>query len=116
MSIEKRWRFRVEHILEAIEKIRRYTTGMTEETFAATPMAVDAVIRNFLVIGEATRHIPVEIQSKYPSIPWPLMQGMRNVLVHEYDAVKLDVVWRTVKEKLPPLVEPLRTLLQEEPE
>ncbi|MFQ5745562.1 MAG: DUF86 domain-containing protein [Acidobacteriota bacterium] len=95
MSIEKRWRFGIEHILEPIEKIQRYTEGMNEETFAANSMALGAVIRNFLVIGEATRQIPAEIRAKHQSIPWPLMQGMCNVLVHEYDAVKLEVVWRT---------------------
>jgi uncharacterized protein with HEPN domain len=55
----KKWRFRIEHILEAIGKIQQYTAGMTEEGFAASQMAVDAVIRNFLVIGEATRHSTV---------------------------------------------------------
>jgi uncharacterized protein with HEPN domain len=58
MSVKKKWGFRIEHVLEAIGKIQQYTAGMTEERFAANPMAVDAVIRNFLVIGEATRHAP----------------------------------------------------------
>jgi uncharacterized protein with HEPN domain len=115
MSAERKWTFRIEHILDAIAKIQRYTTGLTETSFVANSMAVDAVIRNFLVIGEATRHVPPDIQARYPEVPWALMQGMRNVLVHDYDAVKLDVVWRTVQEKLPPLVDPLRKILQENP-
>lgn len=76
-------------------------------------MAADAVIRNFQVIGEAARKIPVEVQSAHPEIPWALMQGMRHILVHDYDVVKLDVVWRTIQVELPPLVEPLRQMLQE---
>ncbi len=74
---------------------------------------MDAVIRNFQVIGEAARKVPDDVQQAHYEIPWSLMQGMRHVLVHDYDAVKLDVVWRTIQESLPPLVEPLKKLLEE---
>jgi len=61
MSVERKWAFRIEHILAAIIKIQRYTDGMTEESFAADERTVDAVIRNFQVIGEATRHVPRDV-------------------------------------------------------
>src|SRR5258708_5955156 len=63
MSAEQRWQLRIEHILEAIRKIKRYTAGLSEETFASQDMAVDAVIRNFQVIGEAARHVPDDVQA-----------------------------------------------------
>jgi uncharacterized protein with HEPN domain len=66
MSADKRWQVRIEHILEAIGKIERYTTGLTEAAFATQDMIVDAVIRNFQVIGEAVRHVPDEVQARYP--------------------------------------------------
>lgn len=113
MSVERKWAFRIEHILAAIAKIQRYTQGMTEESFAADERTVDAVIRNFQVIGEAARHVPQDVQTRYQEIPWSLMQGMRHVLVHDYDAVKLEVVWRTIQEKLPPLIAPLQNVLKE---
>ena len=84
MSTERRWQIRIEHILEAINKIERYTAGLSEEAFANQDMAVDAVIRNFQVIGEAARHIPDDVQARYPEVPWSLMQGMRHILVHDY--------------------------------
>ena len=115
MSAERPWRPRVEHILEAIGKIQRYTAGLTEAAFADNSLVVDAVIRNFQVIGEAARHIPAEVQARYPEVPWSLMQGMRHVLVHDYFAVKLDIVWRTIHQSLPPLVEPLQRVLTENP-
>lgn len=115
MSVDKRWQVRIEHILEAIGKIQRYAAGLTEATFANESMAVDAVIRNFQVIGEAARHVPEEVQRRYPGVPWSLMQGMRHILVHDYYAVKLDIVWRSIHESLPPLVEPLRNMLKENP-
>jgi uncharacterized protein with HEPN domain len=89
---------------------------MSEEAFAANRLVVDAVERNFTIIGEASRQIPVDVQRKHPEIPWAVMQGMRNILMHEYDAVKLDVIWRTIQSDLSPLVEPLQKLLQHEPE
>jgi uncharacterized protein with HEPN domain len=113
MSVEKKWAFRIEHILEAIAKIQRYTQGMTEESFSADERTVDAVIRNFQVIGEATRYVPKAVQTRYREIPWSLMQGMRHVLVHGYNVVKLDVVWRTIQESLPPLIKPLQNILNE---
>jgi uncharacterized protein with HEPN domain len=116
MSVRRKWHFRIEHILEAIAKIQRYTAGMSEEAFTADDLAVDAVERNFTIIGEAARQIPLDIQRKHPEIPWALMQGMRNILVHEYDAVKLEVVWRTIQQDLASLTEPLQRLVQEEPE
>jgi uncharacterized protein with HEPN domain len=115
MSADRRWQTRLEHILEATRKIERYTAGLSEEAFGGQEMAVDAVIRNFEVIGEAARHVPEHIQARYPEVPWSLMQGMRHILVHEYFSVKLDIVWRTVKQSLTPLVEPLQRIMKNNP-
>lgn len=114
MSI-RNWTFRIRHILEAIARILEYTGGMNEETFRNDQRTVDAVIRNFLVVGEAAGQVPVEVRSKYPQVPWVLMQGMRHVLVHNYDMVRLDIVWRSVQEDLPPLIAPLAQILSENP-
>jgi uncharacterized protein with HEPN domain len=111
VSLEREWVFRIKHILDAIEKIMRYTAAMTFEQFAADEKTVDAVIRNFLVIGEATRHVPDQVRTSAAVIPWKLMEGMRHILVHDYDAVRLDIVWQTVNEDLPPLIAPLRRLM-----
>jgi uncharacterized protein with HEPN domain len=115
MSVDKRWQLRIEHIIEAIGKIQQYATGLSEDSFAGQSMAVDAVIRNFQVIGEAARHVPDEERARYPEIPWSLMQGMRHILVHDYYAVKLDILWRTIQESLPPLLEPLQKILKDNP-
>lgn len=116
MSTGRRWKFRVEHILTAIEKIERYTAGMTEESFQASEITIDAVIRNFQIIGEAARNVPDEVQQAHPEVPWRLMQGMRHILVHAYDTVKLDIVWRTIQQDLPPLVEPLTRIVDSDAE
>jgi len=75
VSREREWVFRINHILDAIEKIQRYTSEMNFEQFAGDDRTVDAVIRNFLVIGEATGRVPAEVRSSCTEIPWKLMEG-----------------------------------------
>ena len=109
----RQWKLRIRHILDTIAKIRVYTADMSLETFSANNLVVDAVLRNFMVIGEATGHIPIHVTTAYPQIPWRLMQDMRNVVVHDYPNVSLQVVWETIQNDLPLLLEPLRHLLEE---
>ena len=109
------WHHRITDILEAIERIQHYTEGMDFETFQRDSKTSDAVIRNFIVIGEATRNMPEEITEQFPTIPWRLMGDMRNFAVHEYWGVELRTVWETIHQDLPPLILLLREILKEEP-
>jgi uncharacterized protein with HEPN domain len=95
-------KFRINDILESIEKICRYTDKMTFEAFSSDEKTVDAVIRNLEIIGEAAKHIPEEILKKYPNLPWPEMRGIRNVLIHEYFGVSLPILWETTQKKPSP--------------
>ncbi len=104
----------MEDILEAVRKVERYTDGMTLEEFRDDEMAVDAVVRNIGVIGEAARHVPGEVQENYPSVPWTEMRGMRNVVIHEYSSVSVPIVWQTAKRNLPPLIPMLEEILERE--
>ena len=112
---ERDWRVRIEDILEAIEAIVQYTTGLDLDGFAADRRTADAVIWNFALIGEAERHGPPEVEARYPAIPWARMRGMRNVLIHDYRNTNLTVVWETARDHLPPLVPLLREILEREP-
>lgn len=111
---ERDWRVRVEDILEAIDRINRYTEGMSEARFRENEMVQDALIRNFAVIGEAVRHVPEDIQESYPEVPWSRIKGIRNVLVHEYFGVDVGIVWDTIQEDLPELTEKLKQMLDNE--
>ncbi|MBW2075806.1 MAG: DUF86 domain-containing protein [Deltaproteobacteria bacterium] len=95
------WQFRIDDIIEAINKIERYTHGIDFESWQHDEKTVDAVIRNLEVIGEASSHLPVEIQEQYENVPWNMMKGIRNILAHEYFDIDLEIVWKTVKEDLP---------------
>jgi len=103
-SKPRKWKFRLTHILKAISSVESYSSGHSYESFRQDEKTVDAVILKLAVIGEAARHIPPEIQARYPEIPWRKMQGLRNIIVHEYDRINLEVIWNVVQQDLPPLV------------
>lgn len=105
------WNFRIQDILDAVTAVQTYTAGMTFEAFTLDRRTVDAVVRNFIVIGEAAIHIPDEICAHNPEIPWSDMRAMRNFVVHEYFGVSERVLWDTIHEDLPGIVKPLRRLL-----
>jgi len=74
-----------------------------------------AILRCVEIVGEAASRVPVDIQQRYPNIPWPQIIGMRNRLVHGYDIVDYDIVWSTVTQDLPPLIAQLETILSSSP-
>jgi uncharacterized protein with HEPN domain len=89
MSKEKRdYILFLEDILDALEKIENYTKNLSFAEFADNGMAVDAVIRNYEVIGEATKNIPEEIKEKYPEVEWKEATGFRDVLIHDYFGIE----------------------------
>ena len=110
------WRLRLRDILESISEIEQRTKGITFEQFARNQTTVKAVLYDFIIIGEATRNVSKEIQSRYPLIPWRLMGGMRNITTHEYFQVNLSRVWATIQEDLPILVPQLQEVLESEAE
>lgn len=96
----------LQHIVEAIDNIQKYTAGMDLEAFMADRKTCDAVIRNIEVIGEAcnnvARHHPA-FAAEHATIPWGFAYEMRNALSHGYFTVDNTIVWRTVQHDLPGL-------------
>lgn len=113
MSSYKDWRVRIEDILEAIDRIARYTRGMTEEEFRADDRSVDAVVCNLQIIGEAANRLPTQVQHGHPHIPWNRMAEMRHILIHEYHSVDAGLIWATALHDVPPLAQPLQIMLRE---
>ncbi len=107
----RNWLFRINDILDAVSAIETYVTGMTYENFIADRKTVDAVVRNLIIIGEATVHIPEEICTAHAEIPWKDMSAMRNFVVHEYFGVSDRILWDTVQIDLPPLVPVLKEIV-----
>ena len=77
-------------------------------------MAADAVIRNFEVIGEATKNLPGKIKGKYPYVEWKEAMGFRNVLIHDYFGIDLEAVWDTIRNNIPSFKENILKVLESE--
>ena len=104
------------HILEAIERIQHYVDDMDEVGFLNSKLVQDAVIRNLEVIGEASRNIETRFPgfaAAHPDLPLAFAYQMRNVVAHGYFKVDLEIVWRTIRNDLPPLHAQVRTVLAE---
>jgi uncharacterized protein with HEPN domain len=101
--MQRDYRTYLRDILEPIRKIERYIANQSYADFAKDELVQDAVVRNLEVIGEAAKRIPDETKSKVPEVEWKKMAGLRDVLIHAYFAVDLEIVWDIVKHKIPDL-------------
>lgn len=101
----------LEHILECIERILRYTAS-GQEAFYGAEMAQDAVERNFEIIGEAAKRLSAEIKQTQATIPWRRIAGFRDVLIHDYEDIDLDEVWTIIVRDLPPLKVAVEAMLK----
>jgi uncharacterized protein with HEPN domain len=86
-------------IVDAIEAIEAYSVPNYDE-FLADAKTQDAILYNLIIIGEAANQISDEFQEQHPAIPWSSMIGTRNIIVHGYDQVKLQIVWRILERDL----------------
>ena len=93
----------IDDMLEAAEKVERYTDAMNREEFVSDEKTVDAVLRNLEILGEASKLVSEDVREHAPEIPWSEMAGMRDKLIHGYATIDLDIVWQTVTEEVPQL-------------
>ena len=98
----------IEHILESIELIENYTENITFEDFSESIQLQDAVIRRIIIIGEAVKNLSEDIKEKYPDISWKEIAGMRDILIHAYFGIDIELTWETVKNDIPDLKNQLK--------
>lgn len=91
----------LEDMLQSMERIEEYLGNIDFGKFKQTYIVVDAIIRNFEIIGEASKNVPIEVQEKYPEIPWKKMYGLRNLISHEYFGIDYEMIWEISKNNLP---------------
>ena len=103
----------LEDILYAAEKIRSFISGLSFETFRQDAKTLDAVIRNLEVIGEATKKIPEQIRLKNPEVDWKRIAGLRDILIHEYFGVDVEIIWDIVQHKVDVLEKLAQRILRE---
>ena len=91
----------ISDILESMNKIERYISGLSLESFKKNELIIDAVVRNFEIIGEAAKNIPEDIRNTHSEIPWKKMIGLRNYTAHEYFGIDLAILWDIAKINIP---------------
>ncbi|MDD3528050.1 MAG: DUF86 domain-containing protein [Bacteroidales bacterium] len=104
----------LEDMFLSMQRIEEYLGDLDFRKFKMTYMAVDAIIRNFEIIGEASKNIPTEIQEKYPEIPWRKMYGLRNLIAHEYFGIDYEMIWEIAKNDLPQNRNDLAIIIEKE--
>ena len=90
-------RLLLEDIFSSIEKIKTYTTNHNYQSFIDDSKTVDAVIRNFEIIGEAANRLPEDFKDKYHQINWYRLRGFRNRIVHDYMGIDFQIVWTIIE-------------------
>lgn len=100
----------LQDILEAIRKINAYTAGMSRAEFESDPKTVDAVLRNLEVVGEAAKCIPEAVREEHVEIEWRKIAGLRDILIHRYFGINMDIVWDLLQNQLVDLEEKVQKM------
>ncbi|MFW6123081.1 MAG: DUF86 domain-containing protein [Thermodesulfobacteriota bacterium] len=102
----------LDDIIESAAKIRSYIDSMSYEEFLNDDRTIDAVLRNLEIIGEATKRIPEKIRQQRSDIEWHKVIGLRNILIHQYSGVDLEIVWQIITQKLPVFEQQIKNILE----
>lgn len=100
-------------IMDSLSRILKYSSNMSYDDFLKNEMAIDAIIRNFEIIGEAAKHINPEYKDFFPELPLKEMIGMRNILIHDYLGINYKFLWETIQKDLPMLEKTIKKLIKE---
>ena len=103
----------LEHIIESIECIDEYLGGVSLAEFKSDKKTHDAVIRQLEIIGEAVKNLPEELRVKYTDLPWKEMAGLRDILIHHYFGVDLELTYEVVINDLKPIKEKIAVILNQ---
>lgn len=110
----RNWKLLFEDIVEGIDKIQNYTNNLPFDDFSTNSLVIDAVVRNLEIIGEASKNVPLDIQEKFPDVPWQKLKGIRNRIVHEYFRVDITIIWFIIQNELSSLKKVLGKHLSED--
>lgn len=103
----------IKDIVQNMQDVEEFVRDLSYEEFAADKKTFNAVVRAIEVMGEATKNVPANIRRKYPVVPWKEMAGMRDKVIHFYFGVNQEVVWLTVKERIPAIKPMIEQILRD---
>lgn len=111
-SIKHEDKVRLRHMLDAALEIQQYVKSSRREDLDQDRKLVHSLVRLFEIIGEAATQVSEELREDVQEIPWSVVIGMRNRLIHAYFSINLDVVWSTSKDDIPTLIQELKKLIE----
>jgi len=111
--MKREYKLFIQDIKECIAQIEEFVGNMTLEKFKADEKTSSAVVRKIEIIAEATKNVPREIRQKYKELPWSDMARMRDKIIHSYFVVDYEVVWKTIKERLPEIKPKIDAILKD---
>ncbi len=103
----------LENIIVYINKVDSYIKNKTIDSFLASEEYQNNVIRMLEIIGEASIKLSSELKSNYPEVPWNKMRATRNILVHDYGSVRIDVIWNTARTAMIPLKKQILNIMKD---
>ena len=113
--MSRSWQLFLGDIIEASDRVLRYSAGKDLSAFSADEMAYDAVLRNLQIIGEAAKAIPADVLQDHPEVDWKGMAGLRDILAHAYFGLDDETPSDIVTTKVPQLRNQVRRILDERP-
>jgi uncharacterized protein with HEPN domain len=111
--VHRDYRLYLEDIAEAAKTAREYVAGMGKDELAKDRRTSDAVVRNLEIVGEAVKKLPAQVKREHPEVEWKKIAGLRDILVHDYFGIDMDIVWDVVQNKLPVLAEQVQRIIDE---
>ena len=109
---DRHFKLYLEDIHLSMTRILEYVEDKDFKKFKQSYMVVDAVVRNFEIIGEASKNIPDQVKEKYPELPWKKMYGLRNLISHEYFGVGYEMIWEIITTDLPENIKDMEVILK----
>lgn len=114
MKQKRDYLFYLEDIEDAMRHVFEFTRDFDFRKFKSTRLVVDAVIRNFEIMGEASKNIPDDIKQKYPEMPWSNIYRLRNIISHDYFGIDYEIIWKIISEYLPKNHKQILTIIEKE--
>jgi len=111
--MQRDYRAYLDDVLESILKIEKYTANLDFDSLKSNDIVLDATIRNLEIIGEAIKNIPEDFKKKHNEIEWKKIAGLRDILIHDYFGISMEIIWDIIQNKLPELKNKLLSIIKE---
>ena len=108
--MKREFRLFIEDISESIRLIEKYIGNLSKDNLDNNQELKDSIVRRLEIIGEAVKNIPGDFKEKYPKVPWKKIAGLRDIIIHAYFNVDLDIMWNIIKKDIPDLKEKIQKI------